>query len=75
MFHLKFFYLSTYMFFWKIEICLLYFVLGFKGGVMQIEKALINDRLRVSKVSWKFRIPTIYNFAGIHPWSLLFLKR
>ena len=51
MFHLKFSYLSTYMFFWKIEICLLYFVLGFKGAVMQIEKALINDCLRVSKVS------------------------
>ena len=30
---------------------------------MKIEKALINDRLRVSKVSRKFRIPTIYNFA------------
>ena len=29
------------------------------GTVMQIEKALINDRLRVSKVSWKFRIRTI----------------
>ena len=25
--------------------------IGFKGTVMQIEKALINDRLRVSKVS------------------------
>ena len=25
--------------------------------VMQIEKPLINDRLYVSKVSWKFRIP------------------
>ena len=34
---------------------------------MQIEKAMINDRLRVSKVSWKFRILTIYNFAAIHP--------
>ena len=30
---------------------------------MQIEKALINDRLGVSKVSWKFRIPIIHNFA------------
>ena len=30
---------------------------------MLIEKALIYDRLRVSKVSCKFRIPTIYNFA------------
>ena len=32
---------------------------------MQIEKALINDRLHVSKVSWKFRITIIYNFAVI----------
>ena len=34
-----------------------------KGIVMQIEKALINDCLRVSKVSRKFCIPTIHNFA------------
>ena len=40
--------------------------------VMQIEKALTNDLLRVSKVSWKFCIPTIYNFAIIYPWNLLF---
>ena len=39
---------------------------------MQIEKALINDYLLVSKVSWKFYIPTIYNFAVIYPRSLLF---
>ena len=39
---------------------------------MQIEKALINDRLRVSKVSWKCRIPTVYGFAVIYPWNLLF---
>ena len=39
---------------------------------MQIEKALINDNLRVSKVSWKFRIPTAYNSAEIYPWNLLF---
>ena len=32
---------------------------------MQIGKAVINDRLRVSKVSWKFGIPTIYKFAVI----------
>ena len=38
-------------------------ILIIKGTVMQIEKALINDRLHVSKVSWKFRIATIYNFA------------
>ena len=31
----------------------------FKGTVMQIENTRINDRLRVSKVSWKFRILTI----------------
>ena len=34
---------------------------------MQIEKALINDRLLASKVSWKFHIPIIYNFAVIYP--------
>ena len=39
------------------------FKIAFKDTVMQIEIALINDRLRISKVSWKFRIPTIYNFA------------
>ena len=43
-----------------------------KGTVMQTEKALINDCSRVSKVSWKFLIPTIYNFAVIYPWNLLF---
>ena len=32
---------------------------------MQIEKALINDCLTVSKVSWKFCIPTFYNFEVI----------
>ena len=41
---------------------------------MQIEKALIDDRLRVSNASWKFHIPTIYNFAVTYPWILLFLK-
>ena len=38
-----------------------------KGAVMKIEKAEINDRLPVSKVSLKFRIPTINNFAVIYP--------
>ena len=38
-----------------------------KDTVTQIEKALINDRLRVSKVSSKFLIPTIYNFSIIYP--------
>ena len=27
---------------------------------MQIEKTLINDRLHISKASWKIHIPTIY---------------
>ena len=44
----------------------------FKGTVIQIEKALINDRLHVSKVSWEFRIPAIYSFAVIYPWNVLF---
>ena len=39
---------------------------------MRIEKALINDKLNVSKLSWKLRIPTIYNFAVIYPWNFLF---
>ena len=43
-----------------------------KDTAMQIEKVSINDRLRVLKVSWKFRIQTIYNFAVIYPWNLLF---
>ena len=46
-----------------------------KGTVMQIEKELINDRLRVSKVSWKFCIPTIYNFAIMYSWNLLFSSK
>ena len=32
---------------------------------MKIKRALINDRLRVSKLSGKFGITTIYNFAVI----------
>ena len=42
---------------------------------MQIEKALINDRLRVLKVPWKFRNSTIYHFAVIYQWNLLFFKK
>ena len=40
-----------------------------KVTVMQIEKALINDHLPVSKV---FNCSTIYNFGVMHPWKLLF---
>ena len=42
---------------------------------MQIEKALLYDRLRVSKVSWKFSISTMYNFVVIYPLNwLIFYK-
>ena len=43
-----------------------------KGTVLQIEKALINDLLRISNVSWKFHILDIYKFAIIYPRNLLF---
>ena len=39
---------------------------------MQIEKAQINDCLRVLKVPGMIRIPAIYNFVVIYPWNLLF---
>ena len=42
---------------------------------MQIEKALITDRLRVSKVSWKFHVPAMYNFAVTYPCNLLFSEK
>ena len=42
---------------------------------MQIEKTLINDRFRVWKVFWKFRILTIYNFAVIYRWNMLFSQK
>ena len=47
----------------------------FKGTDMQTEKALINDLLRVSKVSLKFHIPTIYNFVAITREIFYFLKK
>ena len=46
--------------------------LEFKGTVMHIERALMNDHLRVWKVSSKFCIPTLYNFAVNCLWNLLF---
>ena len=46
-----------------------------KGTVMQTEKALINNCLLVSKVFWKFGIPTIYNFTVIYLWNLLFSRK
>ena len=42
---------------------------------MQNEEPLINDRLRVLKVSWKIHIPTIYLSALIYPWNLLFSQK
>ena len=44
----------------------------FKGLVMQIEKVPINDRLRVSKVSLKFHVPTVYNFGITYLSNLFF---
>ena len=45
----------------------------FKGAVvMQAEKALTNDQLRVSKLFLKFRISATYNFPVIYPGNLLF---
>ena len=38
-----------------------------KDTAMQIEKALTNDRLRVSKVTLKFCILAFYEFAVIYP--------
>ena len=42
---------------------------------MQIEKALKNDHLRVLKISRKFRIQAIYNFAVIYRQISYFLKK
>ena len=36
-----------------------------KSTITQIEKAQINDRLRVSNISWKFCIPTIFLISNI----------
>ena len=38
-----------------------------KGTVMQIEEAPVNDRLHISKVSCKFRIPTKNSFCSNLP--------
>ena len=38
---------------------------------MQIQKALMNERFRVSEVSLKFRIVTIYTFVVIYLWNVL----
>ena len=35
----------------------------FKGTVIHIKNAIINDRLHVSKVPGRFPVPTISNFA------------
>ena len=42
---------------------------------MQIEKALINDRLRVSKVSWKLWIPQFIICSNLPVKYAPFLKR
>ena len=43
-----------------------------KSTVMQIEKLLIKYRFHISKVSWNFHIPAIFNFAEIYLWNFLF---
>ena len=40
--------------------------LNFEDTVTQIEKTQLSGRLRVSKVSWNFHIPTTYNIAVIY---------
>ena len=50
-------------------------MLCLKVTVTQIEKALINDCLGVLKVLRNFYIPTIYDFAVIYRWNLLFSKK
>ena len=42
---------------------------------MQIEKELTNGCLHVSKESWKFHIPTIYNSAETYHEIFYFLKK
>ena len=39
---------------------------------MEVEEALINDRLYVSKESSKFCISAIYNFATVYMLNFLF---
>ena len=60
---------SQFYFFFSFFLFSFLFPFLFKATVMQIEKALINHCLRVSEVSWKFRILTIYNFAVIYLWK------
>ena len=40
----------------------------------KLKKPMINDHLHIAKVSWKFSIPTIYNFES-YLWNLLYLKK
>ena len=66
---------SQYWYYWTDSLVVI------KSTVMQIEKALINDRLCVSAISKKSCIPTaiskkfcitVFDFAVISPWNLLF---
>ena len=50
------------------------YVIDFKGTVKQIEKPLINYRLRISTVSWNMCIPTASNFVVIYREICYFLK-
>ena len=46
---------------------ILKYIIWVEGTVMQIEITLMNDHIRASEVSWKFRVPTFYNFAVTDP--------
>ena len=52
-----------------LPVCSINLFKTIKCTVMEI------DRLRVSKVSWSFCILTIYNFAVICPWNLVFSSK
>ena len=71
------FFLLIYLFIYLsfLSLYLIAQMFFFKGTVMQIQKAMINDCLRVSKVSWKFCIRAICNFAVIYSWICSFLKK
>ena len=61
-FNLFYIYFNIFAFRFKKEGLPLLCLFPLNSTVKQIEKSVIWNRLHVSKASWKFRIPTIYNF-------------
>ena len=49
--------------------------LNIESTIKQIGKALINDHLHVSKVSWKFHIPTNLLFSSKLPVKFAFFLK